>query len=44
MAGKTPVKVRQDQRRGRERRSGSANRPEARARAILLSLVGRTSA
>jgi len=40
MAGKTPVKVAQDRRRGRV-----ASRPEAdRARAILVALAGRTSA
>jgi transposase len=45
VAGKTPVNVTQDRRRGLERLSGSANRPEADgARAILLSLAGWTSA
>jgi len=45
VAGKTPLNVPQDRRRGLERPSGSANRPEAgRARAILLSLAGWTSA
>jgi transposase len=45
MAGKTPLRVTQDQRSGLKQLSGSANRSEAdRARAILLSLGGWTSA
>src|ERR1022692_376028 len=45
MAGKTLLHVRQDQRGELKRLSGSANRSEAdRARAILLSLAGWTSA
>lgn len=45
MAGKTPLSVTQDQRRGLKQLSGSANRSVAgRARAIRLSLGGRTSA
>lgn len=45
MAGKSPLTASVEQRCGLERLAGSVNRAEAdRARAILLSLAGRTSA
>ena len=44
MSGKTPLTAGVEQRCGLERLAGSVNRAEAdRARAILLSLAGRTS-